>query len=150
MEVIDGKVPLVVEIKSAGNWKETTARMAERMDSYKGIYCMESFHPFAVEWFRKNRPDIIRGQLADDFFRTEENMSIIRKIILSSLLLNNHSRPDFIAYNFEHANQWSYTICRKLFHVVNVAWTPRCQQELDAAKKIFDVFIFDSFIPDDK
>lgn len=147
LQVIDGKVPLVIEIKSAGDWEKTTELMALRMDTYNGIYCMESFHPFAVEWFRKNRPDIIRGQLSDDFFRTDENMSFIRKLILSNLLLNNHSRPDFIAYNFSHANQWSYTVCRKLFPVVNVAWTPRSQEQLDKAKKDFEIFIFDSFIP---
>ena len=28
------------------------------------------------------------------------------------------------------------------------AWTIKSQQELDEAKKHFDVFIFDSFIPD--
>ena len=148
LQIINGSVLLIVEIKSAGDWKGTTERVAKRMDSYKGVYCMESFHPLAVEWYKKNRPEIIRGQLADDFFRTEEKMSIIRKIILSSLLMNNHSRPDFIAYNFEHADQWSFFLCRKLFSVVNVAWTPRSQEQLETAKKIFDVFIFDSFIPD--
>ena len=44
LKVIDGKVPLIVEVKSEGDWKKTTQLMAERMDSYRGCYCMESFH----------------------------------------------------------------------------------------------------------
>ena len=56
LKVIDGKVPLIVEVKSEGDWKKTTQLMAERMDSYRGCYCMESFHPFAVKWFKDHRP----------------------------------------------------------------------------------------------
>ena len=59
LKVIDGKVPLIVEVKSEGDWKKTTQLMAERMGSYQGCYCMESFHPFAVKWFKDHRPDFI-------------------------------------------------------------------------------------------
>ena len=147
LEVIGGQVPLVVEIKSAGDWKGTAQRTGERLDTYEGVFCIESFHPMVVEWFRKNRPKVLRGQLADDFFRSEEEMSLARKVVLSNLLLNVLSRPDFIAYNFKNADQPTYWLCRTLFPVVNVAWTPRSQQELDTAKQTFDAFIFDSFRP---
>ena len=147
LEIIAGKVPLIVEVKSAGRWKETTQRMAERMDHYEGIYCMESFHPLAVAWFRKHRPDIIRGQLADDFFRSKKELFFPVKWVLSNMLMNNRSRPDFIAYNFKHADQFSYRVLRKLFPVENAAWTVKSKADLKKAKKIFDIFIFDSFIP---
>lgn len=147
LEVIAGKVPLVIEIKSTEKLIETTRMLAERMDSYDGIYCVESFHPLAIEWYRKNRPNIIRGQLSDNFFRTNEKLNFFEKLILSNLLMNNHSRPDFIAYNFKNKNQISYMICRSLFKTKNFAWTVRSQSELNFVKKSFDVIIFDSFIP---
>ena len=140
-------MPLVVEIKSDGDWLTTSQRTAERLDTYEGVYCIESFHPMVVEWFRQNRPQVLRGQLADDFFRSEEEMSLVRKVVLSNLLLNFRSRPDFIAYNFRHADQPVYRLCRTLFPVVNVAWTPRSPEELEQAKEAFSVFIFDSFQP---
>ncbi len=35
-----------------------------------------------------------------------------------------------------------------MFPVENVAWTVQSQEELEKARKIFQCFIFDSFIPD--
>lgn len=147
LEIVAGKVPLVIEIKSTEKLVETVQLMAERMDSYAGIYCVESFHPLAIEWYRKNRPNIIRGQLSDDFFKSKENLDFFKKFVLSNLLMNNHSRPDFIAYNFKNKNQISYRICRFLFKVKNFAWTVRSESDLNDAKKSFDILIFDSFIP---
>lgn len=147
LEIVAGKVPLIVEIKPTEKLIETVQLTAERMDSYVGIYCVESFHPLAIEWFRKNRPNIIRGQLSDDFFKSDDNLDFFKKFVLSNLLMNNHSRPDFIAYNFKNKNQISYRICRFLFKVKNFAWTVRSESDLNDAQKSFEVLIFDSFVP---
>jgi glycerophosphoryl diester phosphodiesterase len=147
LTLVDGQVPLIVEIKSARNWKARARAVARRMDAYEGRYCIESFNPFVVEWFRKNRPEVLRGQLADNFVQADVKMNICARWMLSNLLMNNHSRPDFIAYNFKHRNQISYKLCRSLFPVENVAWTPRSLRELEETKEVFEVFIFDSFFP---
>ena len=68
--------------------------------------------------------------------------------ILQNLLLNFLTKPDFVAYNHKHADVLSRKICRDLYGNMAAAWTIKSQQELDEAKKHFDVFIFDSFIPD--
>lgn len=147
LKVIDGKVPLIVEVKSEGDWKKTTQLMAERMDSYQGCYCMESFHPFAVKWFKDYRPEIIRGQLSTNYFKDQINRKWYEKFLLSNLMLNFLTKPDFIAYNHLWKKDFSYTLCRKLFKPENVAWTIKNQKELEEAEKTFDVIIFDSFIP---
>ena len=150
LEVIDGQVPLVVEVKPEGDWETTTRKMAERMDKYPGCYCMESFHPFAVKWFRDHRPDVIRGQLSTDYRADHIQGSPCRNFLLSNLMLNWASRPDFVAYNHRWKDNFSYTLCRKMSRVENVAWTIKNQQELDRAEKTFDVIIFDSFLPAEK
>lgn len=150
LKVVDGKVPLIVEVKPEGNWKETTKVMAEIMDGYSGCYCMESFHPLAVEWFRKNRPAVIRGQLSTNFFLDEPRRKWSEKFILTNLLLNFKARPDFIAFNHIWSGSLAYTLCRKIYDVENVGWTIRNQDELERAKGIFQVIIFDSFVPDEK
>lgn len=150
LKVVDGKVPLIVEVKSEGDWRATTKATAEMMDGYSGCYCMESFHPLAVEWFRKHRPHIVRGQLSTNYFLDEPGRRWSEKFILTNLLLNFKARPDFIAFNHIWSDSWAYALCRKLFHVENVAWTIRNQDELERAKRIFQVIIFDSFIPDKK
>lgn len=150
LKVVDGKVPLIVEVKSEGDWRATTKATAEMMDGYSGCYCMESFHPLAVEWFRKHRPHIVRGQLSTNYFLDEPGRRWSEKFILTNLLVNFKARPDFIAFNHIWSDSWAYALCRKLFHVENVAWTIRNQDELERAKRIFQVIIFDSFIPDKK
>ena len=147
LQLIDGRVPLIVEIKSEGNWKKTTELTCRMLDSYKGLYIIESFHPFVVGWVRRNRPDVIRGQLSTDFFAEQVQRDPVSKWMLTHLLLNFESRPDFIAYNFQYADGWGYRLCRKLFKVENVAWTIKSEENVNRAQGIFKVLIFDSFRP---
>lgn len=147
LKLVDGAVPLIVEVKPEGEYIKATGMMYEQTKDYKGIYCMESFHPLALAWFKKNAPHVVRGQLSMDYFQEESNCSWIEKVLLSNLMLNFIARPQFIAYNHKQVNQISYVICRKLSRVKNVAWTIKSQDELEKAKKVFDVFIFDSFQP---
>lgn len=148
LELVDGRVPLIVEIKGEGDWKKTTELAAFFLDNYKGLYCVESFHFGAVHWYRKHRPNVIRGQLSLDYFKWHSKQPWIAKLALSDLWMNFLSRPDFIAYDHRQAYRLSYRIVRSLFPVENVAWTVQSQQELEKARKIFHCFIFDSFIPD--
>lgn len=57
-------MPLIVEIKADKRLAELCRRTRERLRDYGGAYCVESFHPLAVRWFRKHAPEVIRGQLA--------------------------------------------------------------------------------------
>ena len=68
-------------------------------------------------------------------------------MLVHYLLTNVMTRPDFIAYDHKHKGNLSRTLCRKLFGTLSVAWTLKSQQELDAAKDDFDLFIFEQFIP---
>jgi hypothetical protein len=63
------------------------------------------------------------------------------------LLINFLTKPDFIAYNHNYYRDLSRRLCRYLYGAVSVAWTIRNEDELNARKEDFDLFIFDSFIP---
>ena len=150
LKYVAGHVPLIVEIKPEGNCIAAAEKTAALLDAYTGEYCVESFEPRVVEWFRKNRPDVIRGQLSTDYFKDNEPGSFLRRFLLSNLFLNWLGRPDFIAYNHKFAGKLAYRICRAIYRPVNVAWTIRSQDELRQASQVFDVFIFDSFKPASK
>lgn len=147
LNIIRGKVPLIIEIKPEGDCIETARTLSEMLKEYPGTYCIESFHPFAVGWYRKHHPEVLRGQLSTNYTKQGELRSWIERFVLSNLLLNFYAKPDFIAYNHKYSSQFSYRLCRKLYDVENVAWTIKTQEELENAKEIFQVFIFDSFIP---
>ncbi len=148
LKIINGRVPLIIEIKSDKNWKKTTYAVLNMLRKYNGKYCVESFNPLILRIIKKSRPDIIRGQLSTDFFKNFPNKRWYEKFFASNLLMNFLSKPDFIAYNHKYKNQFSYRICRSVFGGVNVAWTIKSQEELEIAQKTFDCIIFDSFIPD--
>ena len=148
LAAVNGRVPLIIEIKTHENPAEVCARADELIAAYKGAYCVESFHPNAVAWYKKNRPEVIRGQLSCSF-NTTERREPFNFMLLHYLLTNVTTRPDFVAYAHQNKRNISRVICRKLFGVLSVAWTLRSQQELDAAKDDFDLFIFEQFIPRD-
>ena len=56
---VDGKVPLLVELKMETCNRKLCKKVAKALDQYKGLYCMECFHPYALYWFKKNRPEVI-------------------------------------------------------------------------------------------
>ena len=148
LKVIDGKVPLIVEVKYEGNVIATTKAMAQMMDGYKGVWCMESFDPRSLRWFKQNRPLIIRGQLSTDYWKDELEQTNINKFLLTNLMYNMLGRPDFIAYNHKYYSNWSLAICRKVFSPEMVAWTIKNQKEMELAKDhFFNILIFDSFNP---
>ena len=63
---------------------------------------------------------------------------------MTLLLPDFLTRPDFIAYRHEDAENISRRICRRL-GALSVAWTIKSQEQYEKAKPKFDLFIFDSF-----
>ncbi len=152
LNIIHGAVPVIVDIKPIDRWKKIAIRTASILDKYEGEYCIESSHPYILAWFKNNRPDILRGQLSCDMFRSHIKMGIIRKFLLSSLLMNHYSRPDFISYNHKHLDQWSYKLCRKYFKPVSALWTVKNEEEMYKADKEVEgsIIIFEGFDPGTK
>ena len=146
LKAVDGRVPLIVEIKMV----DSRTRVCELADgilqNYAGRYCMESFHPLAVYWYKRHRPEIVRGQLSADFVKEDERETFPMWIV-HHLLTNFITRPDFISYSHKGAGVWARKICRKLYRNLSVAWTIRSEAELRAAKEQFDLFIFEAFRP---
>ncbi|MFR6425728.1 MAG: glycerophosphodiester phosphodiesterase family protein [Oscillospiraceae bacterium] len=59
-----GRVPLLLEVKRGHDNRRLCALTLEALRTYAGPYCVESFDPTIVAWFRRNAPDILRGQLS--------------------------------------------------------------------------------------
>ena len=108
--------------------------------------CIESFNPFAVVYFRKHYPEIIRGQLAENFFRVDAKKAFFKKFSLTFMLFNASSKPDFIAYNHFDRNFFVFRICRALFKPFCVAWTVRSPEEQKNCDGIFSAVIFEKYL----
>lgn len=147
LKMVDGRVPLIIEYKVEKNADKLCRICDSILSDYKGLYCIESFHPLAVRWYKIHRPNIVRGQLSEDFTRKKLN---IPYFLLSHLIGNCYASPDFIAYNCKHKNELSRRICRKFYKSLSVAWTVRSQEELDKISRSFDLFIFEDFVPSEE
>ncbi len=147
LELIGGKVPVIIELKIPWNPDCLCIKVSELLKNYEGFYCIESFNPFGLMWYKKHYPHIVRGQLSTDFHREKEEGDRFQFFLLKHLLLNFLTKPDFIAYHHVYKKALSFTICRKLYRTKPVAWTIKSQEELENSSKYYELFIFDSFLP---
>lgn len=148
LELIDGQVPLIVEIKStAANYAQLCEKICDLLENYTGLYCIESFDPRCVVWLRKHRPNIVRGQLAENFLRSRGKYPYLVKFLLTNNFYNIISQPDFIAYRFAHRKNLSNFVARKIWGVQGVSWTIRNKQDFDTAVSEDWIPIFENFIP---
>lgn len=145
LNLVAGRVPLIVEFKGESIDIGLCPIADKLLREYKGVYCMESFNPLMVAWYRKNHGEVFRGQLSEKFF-TNGRKNVLH-LVLQNLLLNFLAKPDFIAYNCKDYNALSRRICCGVYGATAVAWTIKSEKELEEMKSHFDLFIFDSFVP---
>ena len=149
LELFSGKAPLIVELKAErGNHAALCAAACKLLDSYDGAYCIESFDPRCIAWLKENRPDIVRGQLAENYFANPKSrLKWYLKLALSSHLFNCRTAPDFIAYKFADRRTLGTFLCRKLWSIQGVTWTIRSQEDFDTAVEEGWIPIFEGFEP---
>lgn len=134
---------LIVEIKTGPRNDELCEKTYEILKNYSGRYCIESFNPMIVYWFRKNAPEVFRGQLASVMEDYIPGQKKIVAFLLSRCVLNFLSRPDFIAYKNE-GRPGSVLRARKK-GILLFAWTSR-KPDIDQADN--DAVIFEGYRPE--
>lgn len=141
-----GNMDLICEIKGDNGNKcyELCEKTYEELKQFEGKYCIESFSPFLVQWYRKNHPEVIRGQLSCNFMK-DERMSWIQRFTMTHLLVNVVSRPDFVAYKHQDVNKFGVQVCKVLFRPFMVAWTAKGEEQQKKAWGSFDSVIFEQF-----
>lgn len=144
LALVDGRVPLIVEIKSETKEVTFCAVIDRMLRAYQGEYCIESFNPLVLLWYRRYHNSVVRGQLASNF-RIDGGHKSPLYFFMTHLLLNIFTAPDFIAYNHQFEEEPGRRICKWLYRHPAVAWTIRSEAELKKMDGKFDVFIFENF-----
>lgn len=148
LALVGGRVPLIVEIKQYGDPARNAAAALDALRGYHGPYCVESFHPMAVRYFRTTAPGVVRGQLAMGGKRDPAEVGAVTFYALKYLLVNTLGRPHFIAYASAQDSNLSLWLMKRLFRPGLAAWTLRDQPALEKARKDYGMFIFERFTPD--
>lgn len=150
LAVFEGKPPLVVELKvEGGNANALTDAAMAMLADWKGDYCVESFHPGALLRLKEKYPQVIRGQLSQNFLRGSEvnGLSLPVRFALTHLLSTALTRPDFIAYNWRDRDNVSLRLMKKLYGVHEASWTIRERETLERLEAEGALPIFEKFVP---
>jgi glycerophosphoryl diester phosphodiesterase len=145
--LIDGRVTLIVEIKSRFDGDR---RLAERvtavLQEYRGPVAVMSFDPFPVAIVRHMAPGICRGIVAERHYTHEEwsFLSTAQKRSLTWMLHAPSSRPQFIAYHVNDLPTAVPAVARSLGLPV-LTWTVRTDAQRQTAKRNADQMIFEGF-----
>lgn len=150
LKLIAGSVPVLVEMKGDYAYKMTAEEVARELDAYKGNFAVQSFHPLILTWFRKQRPWVLRGQLSTDYRKDHISCMLVQKVVRTDLWCNIITCPDFVSFRHTMADLWIFRLARHLYQIPVFGWTVRSEEELAAAKNVFDGIIFDSFLPEKK
>lgn len=141
LKTVRGRGPLIVELKNGKRNEELCEKTYALLSKYSGEYCIESFNPFIVRWFKKNAPEVIRGQLANPPKDYNGEVGPLTAVILGNCLLNFLSRPQFIAYKIT-PKPFTVKLCEAL-GAMKVAWTSHDWVN----EKFYDAVIFEFYKP---
>ena len=95
LPLVDGKVPILVEIKSRRGYdvRRSCRAVASALESYAGRYAVMSFDPRVCAWFAKHSPATVRGLVM-----REDEVGMTQKAWQRHVALWA-ARPEFIAYH---------------------------------------------------
>ena len=141
LEFVNGRTPLLIEIKNESKVGTLERNTLDLLNSYKGEFAVQAFNPYSLEFFKKNAPQIQRGQLSCFFEKAD--LSLIKKAVLKRLKLNKISSPDFISYAGKDLPN-KYVTKTKL---PVLAWTARSNADMEKFLPYCDNIIFENFIP---
>ena len=147
LALVDGKVPLLVEIKEDAGNSAVSEAACKMLADYKGDFIFESFNPLSMRTVKKGLPNISRGILSHRYYEYEQYKKPLY-FLLQSLLLNFLCRPAFIAYDHRHAKAFGLRFVRAFFKAPTLAWTVRSAEEEKVARENgFDGIIFENYTP---
>ena len=150
LELFQDKTPLIVELKvERGNARDLTDRTMKALQGWRGTYCVESFHPVALLRLREKYPEVLRGQLSQNFMRDSEvgNLTLPERFVMTHLLTTSLTKPDFIAYKHQDRGNLSLRLMRRLYGVHEAGWTVRDEGTLRELEQEGIAPIFEQFVP---
>jgi len=140
LALVDGRVPVFVEIKNAGDVGPLEDDVAKQLSAYDGDAAVMSFNPFSLARVSAAAPEIMRGQLSSAF--EGEDLAFYEVFLLRNLLMNWKSRPDFIAYDLTELPSLRTTLQTWRSRPL-LGWTAETEAERLAAEKLVDAVIAD-------
>ncbi len=149
-DLVDGRVTLLVEIKSHFNGDLRLARRtAAVLETYRGPVAAMSFDPDVVAALRTLAPKLTRGIVAERHYTHAEwaPLPAARKWAMTWLTHAPKSRPQFLAYHVKDLPAVPALIARNVFGLPLLTWTVRSEDDRQRAARFADQMIFEGWRP---
>lgn len=152
LELVGGRVPLLVEIKS--EWDKPDAafisKIAKLAHGYKGPIALMSFDPAVMSAVCAGAPKIPRGIVSGSYEGDgwwKRKLSATRAAALRDLLESGPAAPDFYAYQVSALPTPVTRYVREVVGLPLFTWTVRTAKDRAIAAKWADAAIFEGFAP---
>jgi glycerophosphoryl diester phosphodiesterase len=148
--LVDGRVPLVIEVKSHFDGdRKLVRRMAEVLASYSGPAVGMSFDPDQVLGLRETMPALPRGIVAqrnydDDYWA---KLTPAQRRGMLHLRHAFRTRPHFVAFSVNQLPAPAPWIAHNVFGLPLLTWTVRTPEQRARAAQYADQMIFEGFVP---
>ena len=141
LDFIDGKVPIVIEVKTDVKAQIICPNLIKILENYKGKYTIKSFDPRMCLWLKKHAPEIIRGLLITDFKKSKK-LNILKKIFISCMLFIPYYNPDFLSISLSMLKTKRVKKARKNGYLV-LGWTFRYKSDYIKYAHYCDSYIYE-------
>lgn len=139
LALLDGKVPLLIEIKSVDFTGELETKVALLLENYQGKVAVCSFNYLSVKWFSLYHPHILRGLNFGDIKR------FCFKDFVRFLYYFDRSKPNFISLDYALLESFIVKYCR-FFKIPMLCWTIDSSEKKEKALKYVENIIFEQIV----
>jgi glycerophosphoryl diester phosphodiesterase len=147
-DMVAGRTMLVLELKSRFDGDlRLVARATDVLKNYAGPVAVMSFDPAQVTAVRRMAPALVRGVVAERWYRHHEwdRLPASEKRRLAFLLHGLRTRPHFVAYSVRDLPALAPLVARHIFGLPLLTWTVRTSEDRLRAQRWADQMIFEGF-----
>ncbi|MBV9066570.1 MAG: glycerophosphodiester phosphodiesterase [Methylobacteriaceae bacterium] len=153
LDVIGGRVPLIIEIKSQfdGDWR-LGERVAKVLATYEGPVAVKSFDPRVIAHLRENAERLGTsryplGIVAEARYDDGKRLPRAMKESLTAFLHYPQTRPDFLSWRVDDLPHAIPFLLRTQLDTPVIAWTVRREEQRALAAQWADQILFEGFLP---
>ncbi len=146
LDLVDGKVPLLIEVKRSTRNTYLCRKLAVILNRYDGPFCIMSFDPTILSWFRKNMPDVCRGIIVAPAKNLDNAENQLTSFAGSRVLGNYLGRPHILAHR-KGKKTLNVKLCEAM-GAVRFTWTITDDDDASFFEKNNSGVIFEHYTPE--
>ncbi|GGE47292.1 glycerophosphoryl diester phosphodiesterase [Agaricicola taiwanensis] len=149
LTLVAGRVPVVVEIKSAWNGDTRLAeRVGRSLAAYSGPRAAKSFDPTMVQALYRAAPSVPRGIIGCAYTTADwPFLSWQQRWRLRHMIHWPQTRPDFVSWKVDDLPSPAVSVARRVIGAPVMTWTVRTPEQQARAGLYADQMVFEGFVP---